>query len=121
MRNPITSMREPTKPLRVRRRVGRESAGRMRAGTATALLVALVAVMSRPASAAAYVECGDPAGPSHNVTAVGVSCGDARAFARKAAQQGVTHSGAIALAGWRVYDARVRRVGGQYDVRATRE
>jgi len=32
----------------------------------------------------------------------------------------VTHSGAITLPGWRTYNASVHRVGGKYDIRATR-
>jgi hypothetical protein len=85
-----------------------------------ALPAALVATLAMPGVAVAYVDCGDPAGPARNVTAVGVSCSDARAFARRAAQRGVTRSGTIALPGWRRYTAKVRRVGGGYDVRATR-
>jgi hypothetical protein len=49
-----------------------------------------------------------------------VHCGDARTFARKAARRRITHSQWITLPGWRSYYARVRRVGGKYDVRATR-
>lgn len=55
-----------------------------------------------------------------NVTAVKVSCQDARIFARKVAQRHPTRSQWIALPGWREYYARVRRAGGKYDVRATR-
>jgi hypothetical protein len=54
------------------------------------------------------------------VTAVDVSCPDARTFARTVARRGVTSSGSITLPGWRAYYARVRRVRGEYDVRATR-
>jgi hypothetical protein len=73
-----------------------------------------------PASARAYVECGNPPGPAKNVTATHVRCSDARSFARKVASRHITHSRRIALPGWRTYYARVRRVGGEYDVRATR-
>lgn len=82
------------------------------AGALGALLV--------PASAHAYRECGNPPGPAHNVTATHVGCADARAFARKVARRGVTRSRWIALPGWHMYYATVRRVGGEYDVRATR-
>jgi hypothetical protein len=41
-------------------------------------------------TAHAYAECGNPPGPSENVTTVKVSCADGRAFARKVAQRGVT-------------------------------
>jgi hypothetical protein len=68
----------------------------------------------------AYAECGDPPGPSENVTTAKVSCADGRAFARKVAQRGVTHSQRIRLPCWHAYSATVRRVGGKYDVRATR-
>jgi hypothetical protein len=81
--------------------------------------VALGAVVF-PASAAAYDDCGNPPGPAKNVTAVEVSCPDARSFARKVARRAVTRSGWISLPGWREYYARVRRSGGGYDVRATR-
>jgi hypothetical protein len=74
-----------------------------------------------PTSAHAYVECGNPPGPAQNVTAVDVSCGDARTFARKVARRGPTQSQWIELPGWRPYYARVRRVGGKYDVRATHD
>jgi threonine dehydrogenase-like Zn-dependent dehydrogenase len=73
-----------------------------------------------PGSASAYVECGDPPGTAKNVTAADVSCADAREFARKVARRGVTRSGWIALPGWHEYYGRVRRAGGEYDVRATR-
>jgi hypothetical protein len=89
----------------------------------TRLSVALAAVAvahGAPAAAQAYSDCGDPAGPASNVTATGVSCADARSFARKAAERGVTRSGTIRLAGWRPYTARVRRTANGYDVRATR-
>jgi hypothetical protein len=83
------------------------------------LLIAVLA-LAYPSAAAAYVECGNPRGPAENVTAVKVSCGDARTFAREVASRGVTRSGNISLPGWRTYYATVRRVGGKYDVRATR-
>jgi hypothetical protein len=54
------------------------------------------------------------------VTSIKVACSDARAFARKAAGRGVTQSGYVTLPGWRTYYATVRRVRGEYDVRATR-
>jgi hypothetical protein len=54
------------------------------------------------------------------VTAVKVACDDAREFAQKVAKRGVTESGPITLPGWRSYNARVRRVGDKYDIRATR-
>jgi len=73
-----------------------------------------------PAAAQAYVECGSPAGPADNVTATNVSCEDARSFARKVASRHVTRSQSITLPGWHKYHARIRRVGGEYDVRATR-
>jgi hypothetical protein len=84
------------------------------------LFVALVAMMSCPATAAAYRDCGNPSGPARNVTAVGVRCADARAFARKVADRGVTRSRTIALPGWRAYRARVRHTNSGYDVRARR-
>src|SRR4051794_6326447 len=68
----------------------------------------------------AYVDCGNPPGPAKNVTATRVSCSDARAFARKVARRRVATSGSISLPGWRTYYAKVRHVGGGYDVRATR-
>jgi hypothetical protein len=71
-------------------------------------------------SAAAVSECGDPSGPAYNVTSVGVSCSDARAFARKAADRRVTRSGTLTLAGWKPYRTSVRRARGAIDVRATR-
>jgi hypothetical protein len=73
-----------------------------------------------PSTASAYAECGNPRGAAKNVTAVAVLCADARTFARKVAQRGVSRSGWIALSGWREYYARVRNVDGEYDVRATR-
>ena len=78
-----------------------------------------VALLS-PASAQAYVDCGDPPGAAENVTASNVSCADARAFARKVAGRGVTRSQTITLPGWRAYRATVKPVGGAYDVRAYR-
>ena len=83
-------------------------------------LPASMLAMLLPATAEAYVECGDPAGPAENVTATNVSCSDARAFARKVASRGVTRSQTIALPGWHSYRATVKRVDGEYDVRATR-
>lgn len=84
-------------------------------------MVAALAALAFPSvSAAAVSECGDPPGPARNVTAVGVACADARAFARKAADRGVTRSGTLSLPGWRPYKATVRRSGADYDVRATR-
>jgi hypothetical protein len=88
----------------------------MRRGIVLAFVLALV----YPSTSAAYVECGNPRGPAKNVTATKVSCGDARAFARKVARRRVTQSQYITLPGWRTYYATVRRVGGEYDVRATR-
>jgi hypothetical protein len=86
-----------------------------------ALLTAVfAAAILWPASAQAYDDCGDPPGAADNVTAANVSCSDARVFARKVASRRVTRSQTIALPGWRSYRATVRRVGGKYDVRATR-
>jgi hypothetical protein len=73
-----------------------------------------------PATAHAYVECGNPPGPAENVTATKVACNDARSFAQRVATRGVTQSQSITLPGWHRYQAHVRRVGGEYDVRATR-
>jgi hypothetical protein len=87
---------------------------------AVTVFLAFLVLLFPPAAAAAVSECGDPPGPARNVTSIDVSCGDARAFARKAADRGITRSGTIALPGWRSYEATVRRVGGAYDVRATR-
>jgi hypothetical protein len=84
------------------------------------LAVVFLVALAVPGAASAYVECGNPRGPADNVTAVDVSCGDARAFARKVARRGVTQSRYIKLPGWKEYYASVRRVGGEYDVRATR-
>ena len=84
------------------------------------LVLAAVLTGAAPEAASAYVECGNPSGPAHNVTATNVSCGDARSFARKVASRGVTSSQSITLPGWHTYYATVRRVGGEYDVRATR-
>jgi hypothetical protein len=81
---------------------------------------AVVAGMVYPSAAVAYRECGNPSGPARNVTSVKVACSEARAFARKSAGRGVTQSGYITLPGWRTYYATVRRVRGEYDVRATR-
>jgi len=88
------------------------------AASAVGLLAVLLALTFAP-GAEAYVECGDAPGTARNVTAVRVSCSDARAFAQNVARRGVRHSGWIALPGWHAYYARVRRVGGEYDVRAT--
>lgn len=86
-----------------------------------ALLLATGALAGMPAATAeAYVECGNPAGPATNVTATRVSCSDARSFARKFASRRVTSSRWISLPGWRSYYAKVRRAAGEYDVRATR-
>jgi hypothetical protein len=84
------------------------------------IVLAVVLASVSPSASAPYVECGNPPGPAENVTAVKVSCGDARAFARKVATRGVTRSQHITLPGWHTYYATVRRVGGKYDVRATR-
>jgi hypothetical protein len=83
-------------------------------------LLAVVLAFAYPSTAVAYEECGNPRGPAENVTAVKVSCDDAREFARKVAKRGVTESGYITLPGWQTYYARIRRAGGKYDVRATR-
>src|SRR3954454_10465921 len=86
-----------------------------------ALLLAAGALAGLPiARAEAYSECGNPPGPAHNVTATKVTCSDARSFARQFASRHVTHSRWISLPGWRAYFAKVRRAGGEYDVRATR-
>ena len=90
----------------------------MRAQMAAAIAFGGLALLA--ADANAYVECGNPAGPARNVTATKVGCGDARSFARKVADQGVTHSQWITLPGWHTYYATVRKSGGEYDVRATR-
>lgn len=84
------------------------------------VLAAVASGLLFPSGASAYVECGNPRGPAANVTAVKVSCQDARVFARKVAQRHPTHSQWVALPGWREYYARVRRSGRKYDVRATR-
>lgn len=84
------------------------------------IAVALVALAFPAASSAAASECGDPPGPARNVTAVGVSCSDARSFARKAADSGITSSKTLSLPGWQPYKATVRKAGAEYDVRATR-
>ena len=88
--------------------------------TRLALLVAAFVVVLPAAPASAYVDCGDPRGPAENVTALRVSCADARSFARGVASRAITRSQRVTLPGWRTYDARVRRVGSRYDVRATR-
>jgi hypothetical protein len=85
----------------------------------TVLTVALCG-LALPASAQAYVECGNPRGPAENVTATNVGCGDARSFARQVASRHITRTQSITLPGWKTYHARVQRVGGKYDVRATR-
>src|SRR3954466_2674061 len=79
-----------------------------------------VCVAMQPPSAHAYADCGNPSGPAENVTATHVSCADAMTFARKVARRGPTSSQRITLPGWHSYYARVRRVGREYDVRATR-
>jgi hypothetical protein len=88
------------------------------------LVIALAAssalLLGVPVTAHAYVECGNPPGAAENVTATKVSCADARAFARKVATRKVTRTRSITLPGWRSYYVRVRRTGGDYDVRATR-
>jgi hypothetical protein len=81
--------------------------------------IALCTAVQAP-TAHAYADCGDPAGAAENVTASHVSCADAMVFARKVARQGPTSSRPVTLPGWRSYYARVRREGGEYDVRATR-
>ena len=84
------------------------------------ILAGLVIALSYPSAAAAYEECGNPRGPAENVTAAKVACVDAREFASKVAKRRVAKSRHITLPGWHTYYARVRRVGGKYDVRATR-
>jgi hypothetical protein len=74
-----------------------------------------------PGTASAYVECGNPRGSARNVTAIDVGCSDARSFARKVARRGITSSQYVTIPGWRTYYATVRRVGNEYDVRATRD
>jgi hypothetical protein len=94
----------------------------MKFGNRFAMMVsagALLAILV-PATAHAYVDCGNPSGPADNVTATNVSCGDAMSFARKIASRHVTRSQSIRLPGWRAYYARVRLVGGKFDVRGTR-
>jgi hypothetical protein len=85
----------------------------------TVLTVALCG-LALPAGAQAYVECGNPRGTAENVTATNVRCADARSFASSAASRHVTRSQWITLPGWKTYHARVRRIDGRYDVRATR-
>jgi hypothetical protein len=106
-------------------RTGVASAGSIRGALMLkrriALLLATGASAGIPAATAeAYVECGNPAGPATNVTATRVSCSDARSFARKFANRNVTSSLRLSLPGWRSYYPKVRRAGGEYDVRATR-
>ena len=84
------------------------------------VLVVIALGLAFPSGAQAYSDCGDPRGAAENVTAVGVSCTDARTFARKVAKREPTQSQWIELPGWRKYYARVRRDGSRYDVRATR-
>jgi hypothetical protein len=84
------------------------------------LLLTVAFALAYPSSAIAHEECGNPPGPAENVTATKVSCSDARAFARKVTNRGITRSGYISLPGWRRYYATVRRVNGKYDVRASR-
>lgn len=81
---------------------------------------AAAASFALPSSAAAYVDCGNPRGPAENVTAAHVRCSDARSFARRVARRDITHSRWITLTGWHSYYATLHRVGGKYDVRATR-
>lgn len=88
--------------------------------TRSLCLAALLALALPATSSAAVSECGDPPGAARNVTAVGVSCSDARAFAAKAAEKGVSRSGNVTLSGWQTYRATVKRAGAEYDVRATR-
>jgi hypothetical protein len=88
--------------------------------TRSIIAAALVALAYPSVSSAAVSECGDPPGAARNVTAVRVSCSDARAFARKAADRGVSRSGTLSLPGWQPYTATVRKAGADYDVRATR-
>jgi hypothetical protein len=97
------------------------SDGRARTRLArSACLTAVLGALAVPAAAHAFTDCGDPGGLAQNVTATNVGCGDARAFARKVAHRGVSRSQWITLAGWRPYFARVQKLGGNYDVRATR-
>lgn len=84
------------------------------------IAAAALSALLLPARADGYVECGNPRGPAHNVTATNLGCGDARSFARKVAEREVTTSQRITLPGWQSYYARVRRIDGEYDVRATR-
>lgn len=84
------------------------------------IVPALALAFVFPTGAHAYVECVNPRGPAENVTAVDVSCGDARAFARKVSRRKPTHSQWITVPGWHAYYARIRRSGREYDVRATR-
>ena len=93
---------------------------RLIAAGVAALGTAAAAPVVGPAQAQAFVECGNPRGPARNVTAVAVSCRDARSFARQVARRRITRSRRVRLPGWRPYNARVRRVRGGYDVRATR-
>jgi hypothetical protein len=87
--------------------------------TLTVLLA--LAVLGFPTAASAAVsECGDPPGAAHNVTAVGVSCADARGVLAQGRRPWRHQQRHAHVAGWRSYKATVRRVGGEYDVRATR-
>ncbi len=92
---------------------------RPRLAACLAFLVAGTALLV-PAVASAYSECGDPPGPSKNVTTVGVSCSDGHSFARRFASSGIRSTGPVTFPGWREYYATVRRVYGGHDVRATR-
>ncbi len=84
------------------------------------LVLALAVALAFPATASAYSECGNPRGPAKNVTTIEVSCSDGRAFARKFAKRDITRSRSVTLPGWKTYYAKVRRVYGGLDVRATR-
>jgi hypothetical protein len=83
-------------------------------------MAAVLGLFLVPSSAKAYVDCGNPPGAAENVTATHVSCGDARSFARKVANRRITRTRSITLPGWHTYHAVVHRIGGKYDVRATR-
>ena len=84
------------------------------------VLLGLAAALAFPTTASAYSECGNPPGPAKNVTTIEVSCSDGRAFARKFTKSGIRRSGNVTLRGWKTYYAKVRKVYGGYDVRATR-
>jgi hypothetical protein len=121
VRAAATAKRDESRPdVRLRNGSHRWEAWRVGRRTYVAAFLTAGTILGFATPAHAYVDCGDPAGPARNVTATKVGCGDARAFARKVAKQGVTTSQAITLPGWRTYSARVRRKGDEYDVRATR-